>query len=166
MQKILIVSLALASVTACSRHRAARPTPVSTATVGQCVDPSRAGVTSKRPSPRHADRDLDGDGEPEIVIADDSLCTDQGNCYWNVFRRDRAANCHRYAGTIAAQVIDRLPRRGDGGFHHLRGWWRLAGDERVLLQEYQYRHDGYRIAEAMICRQQGDDRLECAPDGH
>lgn len=119
-----------------------------------------------RPDVQRADRDLDGDGTDEIVIADRNLCTEQGNCYWNVFGKDTTAGCHRYAGTIAARVIDRLGPRGDEGFHHLRGWWRLSGDRRVLVQEYRYHHDGYQIAETMVCRQMEGDRLECAPDGH
>jgi hypothetical protein len=55
-------------------------------------------------------------------------------------------------------------RRGDDGFHDLRAWWRLTSDSRFLLQEYRYRHGGYRMAEAMVCRQGEDDRLECATD--
>ena len=148
----------------CSRAKPTRPIPISTASVGQCADPSRAGVVSKSPRLQRADRDLDGDGKPEAVVADESICTADGNCYWNIYSQDASAGCQRYLGTIAGSVIDRLVRRGDDGFHDLRAWWRLTSDSRFLLQEYRYRHGGYRMAEAMVCRQGEDDRLECATD--
>ena len=117
----------------------------------ECADPQRAGVMGKRPRIARADRDLDGDDRPEVVVADRAMCTAHGNCYWNLYSRDRSAGCQRYLGTIAASVIDRLARRGDEGFHDLRGWWQLSAESRVLLQEYRYRHGGYRVVEA------GDD---------
>ena len=131
---------------------------------GQCADPERGGILSGTPRLARADRDLDGDRQPEVVVADRSMCTAEGNCYWNVYAQDRAAGCKRYVGTVAASVIDRLSRRGDDGFHDLRGWWQMSSDSRVLLQEYHYRHGGYRVVEAMVCRQEGDDRLLCATD--
>lgn len=157
--------LALVVLAACHRTRAVQPMPVSTATVGQCADPSRAGVLSRSPRLHRADRDLDGDRTPELVVADRELCTAGGNCYWNLFSEDRTAGCRRYLGTVAGAVIDRLVRRGEDGFHDLRAWWQLSADSRVLLQEYRYRHGGYRIVEAMVCRQEGDDQLYCAEDG-
>jgi hypothetical protein len=158
--------LVVTAVTAggCMRTRTVAPQPVASSPVGQCADPGRGGVLSKRPQLSRADRDLDGDRRPELVVADRSLCTAQGNCYWNIYAQDAGAECQRYLGTIAASVIDRLTRRGDDGFHDLRGWWRLTSDSRVLLQEYHYRHGGYRVVEAMVCRQEGDDRLQCASD--
>jgi len=157
--------VALALVAGCHRTRAVQPMPVSTAAVGQCADPSRAGVLSKSPHLHRADRDLDGDSTPEVVVADRELCTAGGNCYWNLFGEDRTAGCSRYLGTVAGSVIDRLVRRGEDGFHDLRAWWQLSSDSRVLLQEYRYRHGGYHIVEAMVCRQEGDDQLYCAEDG-
>jgi len=157
--------LALVLFAACHRTRAVQPMPVSTASVGQCADPSHAGVLSKSPRLHRADRDLDGDSAPEVVVADRELCTAGGNCYWNLFGEDKAAGCRRYLGTVAGSVIDRLVRRGEDGFHDLRAWWQLSSDSRVLLQEYRYRHGGYRIVEAMVCRQEGDDQLYCAEDG-
>jgi hypothetical protein len=148
----------------CSRTRAVHPQPVPSGRVGQCADPESSGVMGKRPRIARADRDLDGDDRPEVVVADRGMCTAHGNCYWNLYSRDRTAGCQRYLGTIAASVIDRLTRRGDEGFHDLRGWWQLSADSRVLLQEYRYRHGGYRVVEAMVCRQEGDDRLHCASD--
>jgi hypothetical protein len=159
------LALALVLVAAgCARSRAVRPQPVASGTVGQCVDPQRGGVVGRRPRLARADRDLDGDDRPEVVVADRNMCTAHGNCYWNLYSHDRQAGCQRYLGTIAASVIDRLARSGDDGFHDLRGWWQLSADSRVLLQEYRYRHGGYRVVEAMVCRQEGDDRLHCASD--
>jgi hypothetical protein len=161
---VLSLALLAALAGACARTRAVSPAPVAPNGVGECVDPERGGVLSARPDLSRADRDLDGDRQPEVVVADRSMCTAQGNCYWNVYARDAAAGCQRYVGTVAASVIDRLSRRGDDGFHDLRGWWRLSSDSRVLLQEYHYRHGGYRVVDAMVCRQEGDDRLHCASD--
>ena len=44
---------------------------------------------SAAPQVDHADRDLDGDGQAEIIVVDRAMCTADGNCYWNVFRRPR-----------------------------------------------------------------------------
>jgi hypothetical protein len=162
---LAFVVVVVAAAGGCRRGRPVQPMPVSTATVGQCADPSSAGVLSKSPRLHRADRDLDGDQTPELVVADRQLCTEGGNCYWNLFSEDRTARCRRYLGTVAGSVIDRLVRRGEDGFHDLRAWWQLSADSRVLLQEYHYRHGGYRITEAMVCRQEGDDQLYCAEDG-
>ncbi len=160
----LVVAAAVAGAGgACARTRAVGPQPAPASRVGLCADPEHAGVVSRRPHLARADRDLDGDRRPEVVVADRTLCT-SGNCYWNLYARDRGAGCQRYLGTVAASVIDRLTRRGDEGFHDLRGWWRLSSDSRVLLQEYTYRHGGYRVVDALVCRQEGDDRLLCATD--
>src|SRR5690349_19617776 len=83
--------------------------PPSTVQVGDCADPGRDGVIGAHPALRHADRDLDGDAEVEIVVADRSLCSREGNCHWNVFVADGAAGCRRYAGTIDAASIESLP---------------------------------------------------------
>jgi hypothetical protein len=143
--------------------RGARPSESPPASLGVCGDPRAAGVLSGTPDLRRADRDLDGDGAPEVVVADRALC-EGGNCYWNVFSGAPIGGCRRYLGTIAGAVIDRLGRRGEDGFHDLRGWWRLGGGARQLLQEYRFRHGAYRVGEAMVCRQDGDDRLTCALD--
>jgi hypothetical protein len=162
--RLLLLAAALSAAAACARTRAVNPAPVPAGGVGQCIDPARGGVVGKRPQLTRADRDLDGDRRPELVVADRSMCTAQGNCYWNVYAEDRESGCHRYLGTVAASVIDRLARRGDDGFHDLRGWWQLSSDSRVLLQEYHYRHGGYRVVDTLVCRQEGDDRLLCATD--
>jgi hypothetical protein len=155
---LAVVALALCG---CGRRTPQRPVPAPVAQLGVCGEPDQAGVLSATPDLRHADRDLDGDGTAELVVADRVLCRD-GNCYWNVFSGTQVQGCRRYLGTIAGAVIDRLGRRGEDGFYDLRGWWRLGGGARHLLQEYRFRHGAYRIDEAMVCRQEGDDRLMCA----
>jgi len=140
-----------------------RSPEVSNVGVGICANPERDGVLSARPSPRRADRDLNGDNKSEVVVADKSMCVGEGNCYWNLFHLDENASCHRYLGTVAASAIDRLSEQGDGGFSDLRGWWSFSGG-RFLLQRYRYRHGGYVVMEAMICRTTEDDRLLCATE--
>jgi hypothetical protein len=168
---VRIPALALAvSTAACASSRRVgtrprRPAAASTVVAGDCADPDRDGVLSQRPTPKRADRDLDGDRVPEIVVADLKLCSEGGNCHWNLFGGRPSGGCRRYLGTVDAVGIERLPERGEGGFHDLRGWWRLAGDRRLLMQRYRFRHGGYRVEEVLLCRQKEDDRLLCAEDG-
>ncbi|HUH02504.1 MAG TPA: hypothetical protein VML75_10935 [Kofleriaceae bacterium] len=142
---------------------AGRPVPPSTVTVGTCGDPARDGVIGPGAAIEHADRDLNGDGTPELVVVDRGLCSGAGNCHWNIFS-GTTDGCRRYLGTVAAHGIEPLRERGEDGYRDLRGWWRLSGGGRVLLQHYQYRAGGYRVIDALVCRQEGDDRLLCAED--
>jgi hypothetical protein len=166
-----VIALLIGTALGCGSraHKPIAPAPTSNVALGTCADPGRDGVVGQRPRLDRADRDLDGDRVEEAVVADRGLCTDEGNCYWNVYAApagsgSEGGTCWRYVGTIPARVIDRLRQRGDDGFHDLRGWWRLAGGGRMLLQEYRYRHGAYRIVETMVCQQQDDDRLRCASD--
>jgi hypothetical protein len=137
-----------------------RPLPVQpTVRAGECANPERDGVLADRPALSRADRDLDGDGKDEVVIADRNICTPEGNCHWNVFHDD--AGCLRYVGTISAARVQRLPRRGEHGFADVRAIWYLTSENRLLLQEYRFRRGGYRIAEVVLCRQSGDDSVLC-----
>lgn len=130
---------------------------------GDCADPTAHGVFGEQPSLWRADRDLDGDDVDEIVVADRTLCTPEGNCHWNLYRTE--GECYRYLGTVSAASIQRLLSRGEHGFFSLRGWWRLTDDRRVLLQEYRFRRGGYRLVEALTCQQADDDRILCAEQG-
>ncbi len=166
-------SLALIAVlgscmTACGgRARTPAPTttpvaPTANVGVGDCGDPGRNGVVSAKPSIKRADLDLNNDGDKEPVVADRALCSKDNNCHWNIFVKDPATGCHRYAGTVAGAGLERATERGDDGFADLRGWWDFGASGRLLLQHYRYRSGAYRIIEAMICRRQEGDRLLCA----
>ncbi len=167
---LLLATLLIATLAACASSRKRPVTPIrgqaatSTVAIGRCGDPNRDGMIGATLDPRRADRDLDADGVPEIVVADRSLCGDDGNCYWNLFSGKPTQGCRRFLGTIAAMGIEVLPERGGGGYHDLRGWWRLAGKGRFLMQRYRFRQGGYRVVEALLCRQKEDDRLLCAED--
>jgi hypothetical protein len=138
--------------------------PAPTVLVGACGQPERDGVVGDSPRPRRADRDLDGDGSPELVVADRALCTAEGNCWWNVFHRDDGAGCSRYAGTVAAASLEPLSSRGDDGFADVRGTWNLSGAGRTLVQDYRYIRGGYQVVDALLCRRENDDRLLCTED--
>lgn len=154
-------------VAACSRKR--EPTtpstvrlPMPTIQVGSCGEPGRDGVMGSTPSVDHADRDLDGDGRPEAIVVDRSLCTAEGNCYWNVFRAGREAGaCARYAGTFAGAALETMTARGDDNMSDVRGYWNLHGG-RLLLQSYRFARDGYQIVDVLLCKRSSDDRLDCA----
>jgi hypothetical protein len=164
-----LVIIAAVGALACggSQRRPARLTerPPPTVLVGACGEPERDGVVGSSPRPERADRDLDGDGTPELVVADRALCTAEGNCWWNVFRRDDdGGGCSRYAGTLAAASLEPLAARGDDGFADVRGTWNLASNGRFLVQDYRYVRGGYQVVDALLCRRESDDRLLCTED--
>ena len=142
--------------------RAARVMPTPSVQVGACGDPSRDGVMSAAPKLDHADRDLNGDGVTEAIVVDRAMCTPDGNCYWNVFLSppQGGPSCARYAGTFEAAALEPLGSRGDDNMRDVRGYWNLHGG-RLLLQSYRFTQGGYRIVEAVQCRRERDDRLEC-----
>lgn len=159
-------ALALIAIAACTgrAHRAPEPPrvdrlPTPSVHVGECAAPERDGVVSEHPDRQRADRDLDGDGRPETVVADRALCH-AGNCYWNVFVRETADGCERFAGAIAGAALEPAPP-GTTRWPELRGYWSLGGP-RVLIHTYQFRRGGYLLTEALLCRRQDDDRLLCA----
>lgn len=134
----------------------------SSVELGTCADPTRDGVVSEHPKIERADRDLDGDGAPEIVTVDRARCTADRNCYWNVFAKTEA--CARYVGTFAAAALETLSSKGDGNASDVRAYWNQSGD-RVLLQTYRFVRGGYQIVDVLQCKRAADDRLECADDG-
>lgn len=141
----------------------ARGVPTPAIAVGACGDPSRDGVIGPSPHMDHADRDLDGDGRPERIVVDRSLCSPEGNCYWNVFT-DTGGQCARYIGTFAGAALEPLQSRGDDNMSDVRAYWNQHGG-RLLLQSYRYTRGGYRIEDVLQCKHAGDDRIECADMG-
>ncbi len=144
------------------------PVPVPTVAMGDCGKPGADGVMSAHPDVIHADRDLDGDGVPEVVVADRTMCTREGNCFWNVFVQPpegAADQCQRFAGTLAAAALEPTGGRGDSNFADLRGYWLLTSGGRLLLHEYRFRRGGYQVVDAVLCRREDDDRLVCE-DAH
>ncbi|HVV88794.1 MAG TPA: hypothetical protein VHE35_37380 [Kofleriaceae bacterium] len=137
--------------------------PPTTIAVGDCGVPEHDGVVSATPRLRRADQDLDGDGHPEAVVADEAMCDAQHNCYWNVFLPAPDGGCARFAGVLPGQSLQLL-RPGTGGVPApVRAVWQLAGG-RVLMQEYQFRRGGYALVDTLVCRREDDDRVLCAED--
>ncbi len=156
------LGLALAACGGKAPAAVARHTPVPGSSIGECGEIESAGVLSARPRLVRADRDLGGGPEAERVVADKALCDDAGNCQWNVFVPPRDDDrCLRYAGTLAASVLEPLATSGPSGMRDVRGYWTLASG-RVLVQQYRFVRGGYRVVDALLCRSVGDDRLECA----
>jgi hypothetical protein len=159
----LVLGVCLA---ACTKKAPTTPTtirmPTASVQPGSCGEPGRDGVMGTKPEVDHADRDLDSDGRPEIIVVDRSQCTADGNCYWNVFRQPRdASDCARYAGTFAGANLEPLASRGEDNMTDVRAYWKQSGG-RMLLQSYRYVHEGYRIEDVLQCKRAPDDRLDCA----
>jgi hypothetical protein len=154
---------------ACQReHQPTTPRAIPTPSVqvGSCATPGHDGVIGAAPRIERADRDLDGDGTVEAIVVDRSLCTAEGNCYWNVFLvpRPGLADCARYAGTFEGSALEPLATKGDDNMADVRGYWNLHGG-RLLLQSYRFFRGGYRITDALLCKRAADDKLDCA-DSH
>lgn len=164
--RMAALGCALLAFSACSRGSSTAPTtplplPVrGNVHLGDCADPRKHGVVGEAPSLWRADHDLDGDNVSEVVVADRTLCTREGNCHWNLYRKD--GECHRYLGTVSAAHIQRLLPRSEQGFFGIRAWWKFAGGERILMQEYRFRHGGYRLVDALLCRQSEGNHMVCA----
>ena len=138
--------------------------------VGSCGTPEHDGVRNPQPSAvqqERADRDLNGDGQPELVAVDRSMCDSDGNCHWNVFSAASSSDpCQRFLGTVAgvALQISSDAQPGDQGFAPLRAFWQL-GEGRVLVQSYLFSAGGYRVTDALVCNRAsagGGDTLSCA----
>ena len=168
----LVVALVLA---ACS-GRSRKPTLPASAlarpalAVGSCGTPEHDGVRNPQPSAvrlERADRDLNGDGQSELVAVDRSMCDSVGNCHWNMFAAASSSDpCRRFLGTVAGVALQVATDAslGDQGFAPLRAFWQL-GEGRVLVQSYLFSAGGYRVTDALICNRAaagGGDTLRCA----
>lgn len=138
--------------------------------VGSCGTPEHDGVRNPQPSAvrlERADRDLNGDGQAELVAVDRSMCDSSGNCHWNVFTPASGGDpCQRFLGTVAgvALQVSTDAKPGDQGFAPLRAFWQL-GEGRVLVQSYLFSAGGYRVTDALVCNRAvagGGDTLSCA----
>jgi hypothetical protein len=143
------------------RARGTRVLPTPSVQVGACALPERDGVMSAHPKIDHADRDLDGDGRAEPIVVDRAMCTEDGNCFWNVFVGPKGAGeCARYAGTFKGAALESLTTKGENQMTDVRSYWNLHGG-RLSLETYRFVRGGYLLVEAVQCRRAGDDRLEC-----
>lgn len=154
--------LVLAACHAAPRTTGPRVIPTPSVQVGACGEPGRDGVMGTSPKLDRADRDLNGDGTPEPIVVDRSMCTSDGNCHWNVFLAPPRGSqeCSRYAGTFSAAALEPLAAKGDDNMSDVRGYWNLHGG-RLLLQSYRFVRGGYQLVEALLCRRAADDRLDC-----
>lgn len=163
----IAVCALIASAAACTRglpDTAEPAPPPAEAVPAGCADPERDGVVSDDPDLERADRDLNGDGRDEIVVADRALCTPEDNCHWNLFAAQRR-ECPRFLGTVSGVAIEEAGEVGEDGFPHLRGWWQLADEGRMLMQAYIFRDGRYRIEEAVPCAAGADGRIICGEEG-
>jgi hypothetical protein len=157
--------LLLLAIAGC-RHAAPegpRAVPTPSVQVGACGEPGRDGVMGRSPRLDRADRDLNNDGVNEAIVVDRAMCTEDHNCYWNVFLAPPAGTngCSRYVGTFQAAALETLTTRGDDNMTDVRGYWNLHGG-RLLLQSYRFLRGGYQIVETLLCKRAADDKLECA----
>ena len=162
------IALILLVVAACSRRSPTTPRqmPSPSVQVGACGEPGRDGVMGTAPKVERADRDLDGDGRNEAIVVDRSMCSSDGNCYWNVFTPAREVGaCSRYAGTFEGSALELMTSRGDDNMADVRVYWNLQGG-RLLLQSYRFTRDGYQSVDTLLCKRATDDRLDCADTTH
>jgi hypothetical protein len=165
---VLVVVVASFASAAChsGKHVSSpRVMPTPSVQVGACGEPGRDGVMGSSPRIDRADRDLDGDGRPESIVVDRAMCSEQGNCYWNVFVAPKpgSQDCSRYAGTFAGTALEPLAAKGDDNMRDVRGYWNLQGG-RLLLQSYRFARGGYQLVDALLCKRASDDKLECMDD--
>ena len=154
MRRRVLFPLLLA---ACTHPRGsttpARALPMPSVQVGACAEP---------PAGDHADRDLDSDGRPEIIVTDRKACSQQ-NCRWNVYRT-QPGECTRFIGSFDGAWLEALADKGDDNMSDVRAYW-AQGDRRMLLQSYRFVRGGYQISDVLQCKYASDDRLECADTG-
>ena len=138
--------------------------------VGSCGTPDHDGLRNPQASAvrlARADRDLNGDGQAEIVAVDRSMCDSVGNCHWNIFAAAPSRDaCQRFLGTVAGVTlqVSATDGPGDQGFVPVRAFWQL-GEGRVLVQSYLFSAGGYRVSDALVCSRAAagsGDTLSCA----
>ena len=142
----------------------AMPTPAIA--VGACGTPDHDGVVNAQAGLvrlERADRDLNNDGQAEVVTVDRSMCSGSGNCHWNVFApAPPSEGCQRFLGTISGRALQVATddKPSDGGYLPVRAFWQQS-EGRVLVQAYRFTAGGYRLADVLLCRQAEGDALHC-----
>ena len=163
------VAAGLAAAACARQPRGTSPTPIPSLSVqvGACATPGRDGRIGAAPRLERADRDLNGDGVVEAIVVDRSLCTAEGNCYWNVFSMPAAGSgeCPRFAGSLDGSALEPLPTKGDDRMADVRSYWN-AYKGRLYLHTYRFQRGGYRLVETLACKRANDDKLECADTEH
>lgn len=163
MWRLPVLIVAIAACTHSGESTMPQRVPTTTVRPGECGVPGRDGVMSAAPRVDHADRDLDGDGRPEIIVVDRTKCDSEGNCYWNVFKAGATGECARYLGNFAGAALEPLASKGDENMTDVRAYWRQHGG-RMLLEPYRFVRGAYLIDDSNVlqCKRAADDRLECA----
>lgn len=109
-----------------------------------------------------SERDFDGDGILDVVIADRRACDELGNCYWQLYQSSPAvaagADCPRFVGEVAGATLavvenDESPMR-------VQGLWRLSA-ARVMRHEYRLVGGAYELQSAAVCLV-GDKSILCS----
>jgi len=158
--------IALAACQHQTRPTAPTQVPTLSVQVGACATPGHDGMVSATPRLERADRDLNGDGSAEAIVVDRTLCTAEGNCYWNVFIvPPGGGDCARYAGRLDGSALEPLATKGDDNMSDVRSYWN-AYKGRLYLHSYRFQRGGYRLIETLACKRGSDDRLECADTEH
>ena len=135
--------------------------PTLTGTTGNCSSVESTGVVGKYKQLERYDYDLDRDGKREIVIVDRSLCTKEGNCYWNLFSTTLKEHCNSYLGTVAGASLELLSTKGEKNFLDIRAQWILSDDSRLMVEEYKFIDTGYRMTGTLLCHLVSSNTVSC-----
>lgn len=168
---VLMIGVLIVGVVGCG-GRAAKKTMPSSAmptpaiAVGACGTPDHDGVVNAQAGLvrlERADRDLNNDGQDEVVTVDRSMCNSSGNCHWNVFApAPPSEGCQRFLGTISGRALQVATddKPSDGGYVPVRAFWQQS-EGRVLVQAYRFSAGGYRLVDVLMCQQGDGDALHC-----
>lgn len=127
-----------------------------------CASELVAHGGSQAPQWVRSDRDFDGDGVVDVVIADRRACDAVGNCYWQLYKGAPAtaagARCPEFVGEVAGATLavvenDESPMR-------LQGLWRLSAT-RVMRHEYRLVGGRYELQAVAVCAL-GADAIVCS----
>ncbi len=131
--------------------KSAAPTSVPPTTEADKCTPESVR-RSDTPQWKRADKDINGDGTLERVIADVRLCKDD-NCYWNVI----GSGC-KLIGVIEGKYlsVESQPLV-------VRAYWMFAGSNRALLNSYHWVSGKLILRDVQQCEKFGTS-FQCAPE--